>query len=253
MAQPIVPSLTPATDPMDVGQHREPSDSTSSSPEPESRMLRADTKPAAKLLAAPMLDATITGPALQTAHRNIGWYLATQYVSDVCGIESITSEQHPNSGQPSRIIGYRLKDEEKTLIVAVTRSGEPMAQGVHAVFPSASFLHVTDPEDITNTHIRHSKNIIIVDSVINTVSLFTEFIKRICNERNHTQVKIVGVVGVMESDCLLPKASFQKDREWHKASVVTLVVSKTSKYLQRDDTGHRLFNTSYTVSKMGFS
>ena len=241
MAQPIVPSLTPAADPMEA------------SPEPKFVLWGANEKPAAKLLATPMLDAAITGPAFQAAHRNIGWYLATEYVSDVCGIEAIMSEEHPDSGQPSKILGYRLKDEEKTLIIALTRSGEPMAQGVHAVFPSASFLHTDHLVDITMEHIHHANNIIIVDSAINTGTMLINYAEHFREYRERKEVKIVAVVGAIELQCLREGAFFRQESAQHEMPVVTLVVSKTAKYLQRDDMGHRLFNTSYTIQKTGFS
>lgn len=50
----------------------------------------------------------------------------------------------------TKTIGHRLLYERKTLIVALMRGGELIALGVNEVFPSATFLHAFNPEDITN-------------------------------------------------------------------------------------------------------
>ncbi|TLD11504.1 hypothetical protein PspLS_11468 [Pyricularia sp. CBS 133598] len=72
---------------------------------------------AAKLLASPMRDASIAGPALQEAHAQAGRFLARQVVAQVIGLEEciIPHVQGQNT------IGYRLKAEERTLIVAIMR------------------------------------------------------------------------------------------------------------------------------------
>jgi hypothetical protein len=64
----------------------------------------ATDRKAAKLLMAPIRDATVTDPALRAAHRRVGWYLATEFQTEVIGVEKYPIPHV----QGSRTSGYRL-------------------------------------------------------------------------------------------------------------------------------------------------
>lgn len=98
--------------------------------------VHATDKPAAKLLATDSRNVDIHGLNLQRVHRKIGWYLATQYMSEEIGVETYEII----SVQDLITEGHRLLDESKTCIVPLMRGGEPMARGVWEAFPSAMFL-----------------------------------------------------------------------------------------------------------------
>ncbi|KAL8744475.1 MAG: hypothetical protein Q9184_007994, partial [Pyrenodesmia sp. 2 TL-2023] len=128
------------------------------------RILLASDRTSAKLLMTPTRNAAIGGPALRKAHRRIGWYLATDFITNIIGREKYTLP--PVLGRPT--IGYRLAHEAQTLIVALMRGGEPMAMGVSEAFPQAMVVHARRPDEIKHENLQKAYTLIIVDSVVNT-------------------------------------------------------------------------------------
>ncbi|TLD08144.1 hypothetical protein PspLS_11962 [Pyricularia sp. CBS 133598] len=152
---------------------------------------------ASKLLSSPMRDASVAGPALQEAHVQAGRYMATHLVSEVLGVEEY-SIPHV---QGMDTIGHRLRDEASTVIVAMMRGGEPMARGVHQVFPLARFLHAKQPTELDRRDISASvANILLVDSVVNTGESIREFVEHI--RRFNSKAEIVVVAGVVQSGAI---------------------------------------------------
>lgn len=195
---------------------------------------------AAKLLTTTMRNAANNGPALQAAHHNAGSYLAVQYVSEILGLEEI-SIPHV---QGHTTTGHRLQDESKTLIVAMMRGGEPMARGVYDTFPSATFLHASGPEDVTTQHLKRMRNLILVDSVINTGGSIVKFIQHI--RRRSESVRIVVVTGVLQKQCNARRNELSKMGDAGEMSVVALRLSENQFVgVGGTDTGNRLFNTTH--------
>jgi uracil phosphoribosyltransferase len=91
----------------------------------------------------PTRDASVSDPALRDAHFRIGQYLATEFVTKVVGLETYPIPHV----QGHTTTGHRLRNEASTIIVALMRGGEPMAFGVSAAFPIASFLHAKNADD----------------------------------------------------------------------------------------------------------
>lgn len=110
----------------------------------------ATDKNSARLLTTPTRDAGFNGPAPREAHRRVGWYLATEFLSDMIGVEEYRIP-HVQGGQTH---SHRLLREEQTLIVPLMRGGEPMAFGVNDAFPLAMFLHARYPDDIKPEHLQ---------------------------------------------------------------------------------------------------
>ncbi|KAF3894535.1 hypothetical protein GTR04_1480 [Trichophyton interdigitale] len=206
---------------------------------PSIQLIHATEKNAAKLLMTQMRNANVAGPHLCRAHMSVGKYLATEFLSDVIGVEEY-SIPHVLGHQTS---GHQLYHESQTLIVAVMRAGEPMARGVWESFPKASFLHVKSPEDVKPHHVQGKVTIILVDSVINSGKTVAEFLGRI--QILHSTVRIVVVAGVVQAECISRRALTQKLRHGANVTVVALRVSQ-NKYTGRGstDTGNRLFNTT---------
>ena len=196
---------------------------------------------AAKLLMTPMRDAANAGPALREAHRQVGWFLAMQYVCNVVGTETYRI-QHVDR---SRTDGHRLSHEQQTLIVALMRGGEPMALGISDAFPQAEFLHAFKPDDIKLHHARDNVTVILVDSVVNSGNTLCDFVRRI--RQIHGAIRIVAVAGVVHSGAI--------ERETNLGSALaqfpnfSLIGLRTSENQYRGqgttDTGNRLFNTPY--------
>ena len=192
---------------------------------------------AAKLLMTPMRDAGIAGPGLREAHRRAGWWIATQHVSEMIGCEE-TKIAHVQGFQTE---GYRLLDEEKTVIVAMMRGGEPMALGVSEAFPAAMFVHAKTPEDLMEQHIRGQSALLLVDSVVNSGKTIVDFIEHI--RKIDKAVRIVVVAGVMQARFFnQPPAHVQTD--WNIGLVAMRLSDNEFKGKGQTDTGNRLFNTT---------
>ncbi|KAI9694450.1 MAG: hypothetical protein M1822_000066 [Bathelium mastoideum] len=207
---------------------------------PGIELLDASTKNAAKLLAAPMRNANVAGPALREKHRQSGWYLANEFISEVICIEEYNIE-HVQGGS---VMGYRLLDEKKTTIVALMRGGEPMALGVNDAFPSASLIHAKFPNDIKDQHLKGMSSVILVDSVINTGKTLVEFIERVLDI--NAALRIVTVAGVVQVGSISgdgPLALLARKK--HLILVALRLSENKFKGKGATDTGNRLFNTTF--------
>ncbi|KAI6264034.1 hypothetical protein MCOR27_011487 [Pyricularia oryzae] len=203
---------------------------------------------AAKLLASPMRDASIAGPALQEAHAQAGRFLATQVVAQVIGLE----EHIIPHVQGQKTIGYRLKAEERTLIVAMMRGGEPMARGVYQTFPLAMFAFAKYPHELATRDVVDMESILLIDSVINTGKSMIDCVEHI--RAMNSKAKILLVAGVvqagaieLEVDGISEGGSLRRKLGWHgDVGIVALRVSE-NKYTgaKGTDTGNRLFNTTH--------
>ncbi|KAB2570959.1 hypothetical protein DBV05_g10372 [Lasiodiplodia theobromae] len=201
----------------------------------------ATHKTSAKLLATPMRNSTTVGPALREAHRRAGAYLATEFVTEIIGLEEYGTP-HVMGHQST---GYRLQHEKQTTIVALMRGGEPMATGVHDVFPLAMFVHANGPEDVKLHHVQFQAQVLLVDSVINTGESMIKFVQAIRNLR--PDIRILIVAGVVQQQFVDPKSASCK--AFAEDGHIRLVALRDSenKYTGSGgtDTGNRLFNTNH--------
>ncbi len=206
------------------------------------QVLHATNKKAAKLLMTPTRDARVAGPALREAHAAIGRYLATEYLTDIIGLDEI-SIPHV---QGKLTEGHQLRHERQTTIVALMRGGEPMALGVSDIFPLASFFHAKAPENIKPDLLKGQQTIVLVDSVVNSGDTVHNFVEHIHGLND--AVRIVVVAGVVQAGFIHgPKARLPQTYAVHKnLSVVALRLSENSFTGKGPtDTGHRLFNTTF--------
>ncbi|KAK1774833.1 uracil phosphoribosyltransferase-domain-containing protein [Copromyces sp. CBS 386.78] len=208
-----------------------------------SSLLHAADRPSAKLMTTPTRDANISGPALREAHRRIGWYLATEFITSLVGLEEY-SIPHV---QGHKTIGHRLLHEQDTTIVALMRGGEPMAFGVNDAFPLAMFLHAKAPEDVKPHHLCKQHTIILVDSVVNNGKTVLEFRERIrAMGEEGKDIRLVVVAGVVQVEATGAEHELgrvlRSDGKFH---LVALRVSD-NKFTGRGgtDTGNRLFGTT---------
>lgn len=203
------------------------------------RVLIAGDRTSAKLLMTPTRNADLAGPALRTAHRQIGWYLATEFLADVIGVERYTMPHVLGHS----VSGYRLAHERQTLIIALMRGGEPMAMGVNDAFPSASLAHAKHPDELEPQNLHRSHTVILVDSVINTGKSVVEFVRHI---REQYPIPIVLVANVVQDQSILHGQLAQILDNDTKINLVALRLSKTNfTGSGSTDTGNRLFNTTH--------
>ncbi|OKL62234.1 hypothetical protein UA08_02343 [Talaromyces atroroseus] len=199
----------------------------------------ASHRSAAKLLMTPMRNAAFSGPDLRKAHYRAGWYLATEFCTEILGLETFPIP-HVQGHQTD---GYRVLNEKDTLIVALMRGGEPMALGVNDALPSATFLHARAATDILPEHLSSVKTILLVDSVVNSGKSILDFVQYI--RTLHATVRIVVIAGVIQSEAVtLSEISQQLCRFLH-LSFIALRLSE-NKFTGKGgtDTGNRLFNTT---------
>lgn len=192
-----------------------------------------------KLLMTPMRDANVGGPALRESHRRVGQYLATEFLARVVGLEEF-SIAHVQGHKTS---GYRLIEEQRTLIVALMRGGEPMAFGVNDIFPLATFVHASRPEDIKIHHVKGQSTIVLVDSVVNNGTTVVEFEKHV--RLLIPAIRLVVVAGVVQAKAVSKGSSIYEVPRSVKLDIIALRLSD-NKFTGRGttDTGNRLFNTT---------
>ena len=204
------------------------------------QVLHATDRKAAKLLMTPMRDAHLAGPVLREAHRRVGWYLATEFLADVIGIE-----EYPIAhvqGNPTS--GYRLFHEQQISIVALMRGGEPMALGVNDALPLAMFVHASRPEDIMLHHLQGQLTVVLVDSVVNSGKTVVQFVQHVRNL--HATIRIVVIAGVIQAELVSRGLLIQALALHDKVDLIALRLSD-NKFTGRGntDTGNRLFNTTH--------
>ncbi|KAJ4466996.1 uracil phosphoribosyltransferase-domain-containing protein [Lentinula aciculospora] len=192
----------------------------------------------AKLLMTPTRDAGVSGPALREAHNRVGFYLATEFLPKLIGLEEYLIPHV----QGTRTNGYRILHEKKTLIIALMRGGEPMALGVNDALPLASFLHAKHSEDVELRHVQGQETVIVVDSVVNSGKTVAEFVQRIRDL--HATIRILVVAGVIQANALDPNGALTQTSTMD-VSFIALRLSD-NKYTGKGstDTGNRLFNTT---------
>jgi uracil phosphoribosyltransferase/phosphoserine phosphatase/adenylate kinase len=205
------------------------------------QVLHATARTAAKLLMTPTRDAKIAGPALREAHRRVGWYLATEFVADVIGIE----EYPIPHVQGHQTTGHRLLHEQQTTIVALMRGGEAMALGVNDAFPLAMFVHASRGDDIKQHHLQGQHTVVLVDSVVNSGKTVVEFVQHI--RYLHSAIHIVVVAGVAQAQSVCETGSLAQVLGPHgRLALVALRLSDNSfRGSGNTDTGNRLFNTTH--------
>ncbi|KIK59250.1 hypothetical protein GYMLUDRAFT_74517 [Collybiopsis luxurians FD-317 M1] len=203
------------------------------------QVFHATNRNAAKLLMTPMRNANIEGPLLRQAHQRVGWYLATEFLSQLLGVE-LYSIPHVQGRDTD---GYRFRYEAKTTIVALMRGGEPMALGLSDALPLAMFVHAKQPEDVKRDHLQEQETVILVDSVVNSGKTVVEFVQYI--RALHSNIRIVVVAGVIQARSV-SEGCLQVLSSVANLAFIALRLSE-NKFTGKGttDTGNRLFNTKH--------
>ncbi|OCT52360.1 hypothetical protein CLCR_09752 [Cladophialophora carrionii] len=192
-----------------------------------------------KILATAMRDAASSGPLLREAHQRAAKYLALHTLPDLLGVE----EYMISHVQGHQVPGVRIAEQERTLVVALMRGGEPMALGVNDVLPAASFLHANRPDDLQPKHVAEMSTVILVDSVVNSGRTVIDFVcrlKTLCKA-----VRIVIIAGVVQNAAIAKIEDLKDMMRGQRITLVTLRLSE-NKFTGRGgtDTGNRLYNTT---------
>ncbi|MBE3046803.1 haloacid dehalogenase-like hydrolase [Candidatus Bathyarchaeota archaeon] len=209
----------------------------------EPDVVHATDKAASRLLMTPTWDAGVSGPSLREAHHQVGRYLATKFVAEPIGTESYSIPQVDED----QTMGFRLKDEAKTLIVALTGAGEPMALGVSSAFPTAMFICAKDPFDLAAARINQASSILLVDGMVNVGEKMLDAIRHI--RAVSPEVRVVVVARVVQERCVGRKGGNELScmiRDDENLGVVALRVSEDRNMEEQKimDMGNRLFNVT---------
>ncbi|KAI1322999.1 uracil phosphoribosyltransferase-domain-containing protein [Xylariaceae sp. FL0255] len=206
---------------------------------PSSRVLHTTDTNVSKLLMTPMRDANINGPQLREAHCRVGYFLATGLLAELLGLEKykITHVQGHKTD------GFRVKDEQRTSIIALMRGGEPMALGISDVLPEAMFVHAKAPEDVLDQHLDGQRVVILVDSVVNSGKTAAEFIQ--CIREKNSSVLIVVIAGVIQKRSVSEGSLMDELWRDDRLHLIALRISE-NKFTGKGttDTGNRLFSTT---------
>ncbi|KAL4923023.1 uncharacterized protein BDV17DRAFT_296752 [Aspergillus undulatus] len=175
----------------------------------------------AKLLSTLTRDGLVRGPRLQEFHEETGIHLARTYLVELIGVESFPI-RHP---QGHYVDGYRLLNEEQTLIMGLFRGGLFLAHGI-------------------NKELEGIVTVILVDDVINSGNSVVKFVRHI--QGINGAVRIIVVAGVIQDKAVRgcsPICALARSTE---LTIITLRLSK-NEYTGKGatDTGNRLFNTTH--------
>ncbi|KAL4788890.1 uracil phosphoribosyltransferase-domain-containing protein [Aspergillus venezuelensis] len=180
------------------------------------------------------------GPPLQKPHKETGIHLARKYLVELTGVEPFTMRH----SQGYDVDGYRLLNEDRTLIVGLVRGGLFLASGIHKVFPKAKLMHARKPKHIMEQDLEGIVTIILVDDVINCGNSLVKLMRHIRDING--AVRIIVVAGVFQDKAVRgcsPICALARSTE---LAIITLCLSK-NKYTGKGttDTGNRLFNTTH--------
>ncbi|RAH75649.1 uncharacterized protein BO66DRAFT_433722 [Aspergillus aculeatinus CBS 121060] len=153
---------------------------------------RLDTKVLPITTLDSQMNASISGPALQNAHRDAGRYLALAYLPNVVGIEDYPIPRV----QGHHVTGHRLQGQHHTTIIALMRGGEPLARGIYDYLPEAAFIHAKVPDDVCHGHLHNQKTVILADWVIDSGQTVAKFVRHI--RKLTPDVRIIVVAGVVQ-------------------------------------------------------
>lgn len=200
---------------------------------------------AAHLLSTEIRDASISGPKLYRAHFRVGRYLALTFLGSVLGLD-----EHPiDHVQGHSVMGYHVRNEQRTGILALMRAGLPLAEGVWEVLPHATFVHVKEPSDIKTEHLERMQTIVLCDTVVNSGKTVNKFIDRLVkmNALSRTScMKVVIVAGVVQKGAVDHGGVIRNLMQQYGINLVALRLSENKyKGTCKTDTGNRIFNTTY--------
>lgn len=201
----------------------------------------ATQRKAAKLLQTPMRDSKLSGLALQKAHTRAGEYLVTEFLSSMIGLEEVEVKHV----QGNATTGYRLAQEDRTVVVPLMRGGDPMGRGVWEVFPLAMYKHADKPIDLHDSHLQGRSRVILVDSVVNTGGSIIDFVKHI--RKLGRSIPIVVVTGVVQQDAVSKGGPLHRANYRYGNTSVVASRQLKNKYKGKGgtDSGNRLFNTTH--------
>ncbi|KAJ3457250.1 hypothetical protein MRS44_014391 [Fusarium solani] len=186
------------------------------------KMLHATDKDATRLLMFPMKDAATACPAVMDMKQRVGLYLATEFVTQLIGLEEYFILEEPPDEIRNELRARRLFGEEDTLIMGVMGDGRSMARGVREAFPSTMLIFAASTSDIADHDVHYKYTVILVDSSINSGQTMIRFIRHIrnCNPRT----RIVVMTGAVQAKAIERTGALRSAMQHSHSSLVALTV-----------------------------
>lgn len=168
----------------------------------------------------------ISSIELSKIHHELGKFLAME----ILGLQTLKTRQEILS--TGKIEQIKYYDDNNFVIIAILRAGLFMAEGVREIFHKANFILSKSVNDIKDNEYLNNKNIIFVDSVINTGDTIKEYLNYLEDKTN----KIYVATNVIYRPTIEKLSKFDVD-------IFTIRISdNTYKGQWESDTGNRLFN-----------
>ncbi|KAM6508823.1 hypothetical protein FSOLCH5_011826 [Fusarium solani] len=154
--------------------------------------------------------------------QRVGLYLATEFVTQLIGLEEYFILEEPPDEIRNELRARRLFGEEDTLIVGVMGDGRSMARGVREAFPSAMLIFAASTSDIADHDVHYKYTVILVDSSINSGQTMIRFIRHIrsCNPRT----RIVVMTGAVQAKAIERTGALRSAMQHSHSSLVALTV-----------------------------
>ncbi|KAJ4229019.1 hypothetical protein NW759_003740 [Fusarium solani] len=167
-------------------------------------------------------DAATACPAVMDMKQRVGLYLATEFVTQLIGLEEYFILEEPPDEIRNELRACWLFGEEDTLIVGVMGDGRSMARGVREAFPSAMLIFTASTSDIADHDVHYKYTVILVDSSINSGQTMIRFIKHIrnCNPRT----RIVVMTGAVQAKAIGRTGALRSAMQHSHSSLVALTV-----------------------------
>lgn len=129
-------------------------------------------------------------------------------------------------------LSSNISNDKDTTIITIMRAGLPFSQGIFEFFPTSPFLPIKNVEDLQEYEIYlNDRNIIVVDSVINSGKSIQPIVEYLKSKNNN----IIVATNVI-NDKAVPK--------FEDVDLYTIRISANSYVGTKSiDTGNRLFNT----------
>lgn len=201
---------------------------------------------AAAILAQQTRRADLSPPSLQAVHEQVGRLLADAVLDEFSFDGTLVEEEHFDHVQGSSFTAPVAKSSD-VAILALMRGGDPMARGVFARLPSASFVHYwsdDQPLDFDTNRPCPLRRIYVVDSVINRGESVRRVLRRLEEMSSSSAGSVCRWSVYVLSGVMHEAAARTLPREFPRVRFVTLRVS-SNQYSGSGgtDTGNRLFGT----------
>ncbi|RAH53010.1 hypothetical protein BO85DRAFT_481352 [Aspergillus piperis CBS 112811] len=156
----------------------------------------------------------------EKVYREAGWYLASEYISELEGIE----EAAIDVSEEPKATGYQLVRESGMLTIPLKGCSHHMAAGIRDVYQKACTLQTDKPEDIDDDHLQEMDTVVLVEAVADSAEAITRYVNHI--HRVKPCLSILVVAGVLQAELVAPGGPLPSLIRGGPITVVALSLAK---------------------------